>query len=221
MRTSSACAVLLMLGLPLAAHGQEPQVVPVPPSGPQSAAWRMRMDDPSGSVDRVHLEPAEDGAHISTRAAAIFWRPADTASGTFTARATFHARAGSSRREGYGLLVGGRDLAGPDQAYLYFLVRGDGSWLVKRRTGAETGTLSGGWQHSEAVAEAGEGGEVSHALAVSVGAESVLFLVDGRRVGSVSRDAAGPTDGIVGLRVNHRLDVEVTGPGVRPEGASQ
>jgi len=221
MRTTCACAALLVLAVPVAVRGQEPRVVPVIPPGPQSAAWRMRMDDASGSVDRVRLEPAGNGAHISTQAAAIFWRPADTASGTYEARATFRARPGSSRREGYGLLVGGRDLAGPDQVYLYFLVRGDGSWLVKRRAGAGTSAVSGGWQLSEAVAAAGEGGEVTHELVVSVGAESVLFVIDGRRVASVPRASAGATDGIVGLRVNHRLDVDVSGPSVRREDTNE
>src|SRR6266851_4294789 len=49
--------------------------------------------------------------------------------------ATFTQTKAPRHPEGYGLLFGGRDLAGAAQRYTYFLVRGDGTFLVKRRNG--------------------------------------------------------------------------------------
>lgn len=200
----------LLSAVPAALVGQQPAAVPVPSDAPEASAWRARLDDPSASITGVRFEPASDGAHVTTRVAAIFWRPADSASGAFDVRATFQPLPASAPREGYGLLVGGRDLGGADQDYLYFLVRGDGRFLVKHRAGDETHDLLGGWQASDAVRAADEQGRAANALEVRVDADSVRFLVNGKRVAGLARAHGLRTDGLVGLRVNHRLDVRVT-----------
>ncbi len=196
--------------LPAAALAQQPAAVPVPPSAPESTAWRARLDDPGASIAGVRFEPAAGGAHVTTRTAAIFWRPADSASGSFAVRATFRQLRAPPRPEGYGLLVGGRDLGGADQGYLYFLVRGDGRFLVKRRSGDETASPLGGWRAAKAVRAAASDGTATNALEIRVGRDSVRFVVNGTRVAGLARDDGTRTDGLVGLRVNHRLDVRVT-----------
>jgi len=210
MRPSAAVLATALLVAPLAGRAQEPEVVPVPPSAPESSSWRARLDDPAASIAKVRFTPEDGGARISAGVAAVFWRPADSVSSPFAVRAVFTELPASSRREGYGLLVGGRDLAGPDQAYTYFLVRGDGSWLVKRRSGARTEDLSGGWQASDALHGASEGGAVSNALAVEVTADSVRCVANGRRLAAYARRPGLAAQGIAGLRVNHRLEVRVT-----------
>jgi hypothetical protein len=105
--------------------------------------------------------------------------------------------------------VGGRDLGGADQDYLYFLVRGDGRFLVKHRAGGETHDLLGGWQASEAVRAADADGTATNTLEVRADADSVHFLVNGTRVAGLARGHGMRTDGIVGLRINHHLDVRV------------
>lgn len=203
-------AAWLLSAVPASLMAQQPAAIPVPSDAPESSAWRARLDDPSASITGVRLEPEADGAHVATRVAAIFWRPADSASGAFDARATFQSLRSSAPREGYGLLVGGRDLGGSDQDYLYFLVRGDGHFLVKHRAGDETHDLLGGWQASDAVHAADAQGRATNALEVRVGPDSVGFVVNGRRVAGLARTHGLRTDGIVGLRVNHHLDVRVT-----------
>jgi hypothetical protein len=202
-------AVGLLSAVPVAVLAQQPAAVPVPPDASGSTAWRARLDDPSASIQGVRFEPAADGAHVTTRIAAIFWRPADSASGAFAARATFAQLRAPSHPEGYGLLVGGRDLGGADQDYLYFLVRGDGRFLVKHRAGGETHDLLGGWKASEAVRAADADGKAANALEIRADADSVRFLVNGTRVAGLARAHELRTDGIVGLRINHHLDVRV------------
>ncbi len=41
----------------------------------------------------------------------------------------------------YGLFVGGQDLEGDDQKYLYFLIRRSGEFLIKTRAGDETSVV--------------------------------------------------------------------------------
>jgi hypothetical protein len=51
--------------------------------------------------------------------------------------ATFTQTKPSAHAEGYGLFFGGKSLEGKDQQYTYFLIRQDGSYLIKRRGGGE------------------------------------------------------------------------------------
>jgi hypothetical protein len=57
--------------------------------------------------------------------------------------------------------------------------------------------------------ERGEGATAKNVIAVEVGAADVVFLVNGQEVTRLGR-ADVATDGIVGLRVNHLLNVHVT-----------
>ena len=56
----------------------------------------------------------------------------------------------------------------------------------------------------------------NNVLAVEVGAQSVDFFVNGAKVATVPR-AGLATDGIVGLRVNHALNVHVSAITVTPK----
>ncbi|GIV62341.1 hypothetical protein GQ464_018355 [Rhodocaloribacter litoris] len=170
--------------------------------------WQARLDRARASLDQVRFVETEAGYHITLGPAAIFYRPEDTASGSYTARATFVLNKPSAHPEAYGLFVGGRDLNGPGQDYLYFLVRQNGQYLVKHRAGAETHTLVD-WTPHEAVRVPGERGTSENTLAVRATPERVAFLVNGVEVTALDRVPMLNTDGIAGLRVNHNLDVTV------------
>ena len=108
--------------------------------------------------------------------------------------------------EAYGIFVGGRDLEGAEQSYVYFLVRGDGSYLIKRRTGATTANISEGWTAHEAVTKADDAGKATDRLEILVQNGRATFSVNGTAVYSTEVGALG---GIAGLRVNHNLDVHI------------
>jgi hypothetical protein len=114
----------------------------------------------------------------------------------------------SSHPEAYGIFVGGKDLEGAGQSYVYFLLRTDGKYLVKQRTGATTKEVVPPTA-SPAVKpyEAGKS-SVPNTLAVAAGAQTVDFLINGTKVASRPR-AELPVDGIVGLRANHQINIHV------------
>ena len=112
-------------------------------------------------------------------------------------------------REGYGLFIGGQDLEGPNQTYTYFLVRGDGRYLVKHRNGPFARELSEGWQVSEAVRVTTSPGEdVTNELEIRLNNGRLGFSCNGELVTDMSISEAS-TQGVVGVRVNHNLSVRV------------
>jgi hypothetical protein len=128
---------------------------------------------------------------------------------------TFTQLAKGEHREGYGPFVGGADLDGEGQKYLYFLVRQDGRFLVKERIGVNTrGVVD--WTPHKAIRTFGEDGRMSNELAIAVDADSVRFLINDVEV--AKRPRAGiATDGVVGLRINHQLNVLVEKLAVTPK----
>jgi hypothetical protein len=117
-----------------------------------------------------------------------------------------------SRREAFGFFLGGSQLDGEGQRYTYFLIREGGQFLVKARDGREAPTLVE-WTDHDAVrsfADREEGeSSVQNVLAAEVRSEDVRFFVNGREVTRIARDGLS-VDGVVGLRVNHGLNLHVS-----------
>ncbi len=169
--------------------------------------WEARLDRSGMSMDAFAVMRVDDELHVRTaRSAGIAYRPGDRISGDYTVSATFEQVGIGSHAEAYGLFVGGTALQGDDVSYLYFLVRQNGQYLIKRRDGAGTSNVVG-WTSHDAVQEP-VGETVTNELAVRVAGGTVHFLVNGTEVHSVPASEV-PTDGIAGVRVNHRLDVHV------------
>jgi hypothetical protein len=114
----------------------------------------------------------------------------------------------------YGLVFGGSGLEGADQAYLYFEVAQDGTWLVKTRNGSATPTV-GVKTSSDLVKKPDETGKSINTLEVRVGADKVDFVVNGTVVHTEPKTGLlAKTDGIYGIRINHLLEVQVDNFGV-------
>lgn len=206
-------ALLLLLML-------APLQMPELKKGEFPAGWTVRADaaaDHAGhggaapSTADIAFVDMPPGWHVTTGPAAIFYKPQQTATGTYTLMAEIFQFDPGTRREGYGVLMGGRDLAGAGQAYTYFLIRRSGEFLIKRRTGATTTTVKD-WTASPAIRKfddrAAEERSVKNVLSVQVTPATTAFLVNGTEVARVpTRDV--DTAGIVGLRVNHQLNLHV------------
>ena len=174
---------------------------------------------PAGYVGRTDREGAAiDGAkyvanggrwEVTTGPAHIVYAAKDSASGAYTASASFDQLQAPAHPEAYGIFIGGRNLDQPSQRYTYFLVRGTGEYLVKVRDGATTKNVAE-WKASDAVPKADASGKGSYRLTAQVTADSVRFSVNDKPVATVAK-ATVPTDGIAGLRINHNLHV-ATGP---------
>ena len=185
--------MLLLLAAPLAAQG--------PPG------WKFRTDDPKAKMDNWEFSEMKPGFHVTTGPAAIFWNPANTASGNFTVDAEiFFFRQGSRDTEAYGILLGGKDLDGAAD-YVYFMLRNDGKYLVKHRAGnGDTHVITDWTQNTAVTMHMGSEGTVKNVINVAAVSDSVRFSVNGKHVASYPRNHMN-ADGIVGIRVNHGLNL--------------
>ncbi|NIP80066.1 MAG: hypothetical protein GWM90_12930 [Gemmatimonadetes bacterium] len=216
-RIIAALAALPLVATALPASAQDPGDHTPADHGAMATAegmpdgWRMRFDRSGAGPDMVDFRVMEPGWHMTTgrAGAGIYWQPDMTAAGEYSVRTTIHLFDPASHAEAFGLFIGGTALDAEDQSYVYFLVRQTGEYLVKRRAGAETANVVG-WTGHEAVPEAtpGEEGSTQYDLEVRVGGDAVDFLVQGEVVHSLPRSEVA-TEGIVGLRINHMLDVHV------------
>lgn len=189
----------------------DPDIAPAGESTGLPAGYAVRLDSEDAAAADFHVEEEASGMMVRTGPAGVLYDASDVpAEGDYTVSATFtEVGAPANHREAYGLIIGGSDLEGPAQSYTYFLVRGDGRYLVKQRDGAETSNVTDGWQDSEAVvAGEQEGADVTNALSINVRGDQVHFSVNGTEVATfpaADLDVAG----IAGVRVNHNLNVRV------------
>ena len=181
--------------------------------------WKQRVDrstsasdpDAAGAIKFVTLG---SGFHATNPQAAVYWNPANTASGVYTLKGTFTQMVKSGHTNYYGLVFGGSAIEGPEQSYLYFVVAQDGTWLIKRRDGAGTSNVSAKTP-SDAVKKPDASGKSTNALEVRAGADKIDFVVNGVVVNTQPKSGAtAKTDGIYGIRINHLLEVQVDGFGV-------
>ena len=211
MRSSlSAAALLAALSLPLAAQEHAPDPDHAQQGGTVPAGWTVRAD--KGDASGAKIQTMGKGLHVTTGPAIILYRANTDGSGPFHTLATFTQTKPSKHPEGYGLFVGGKGLDGAARQYVYFLVRQDGSYLIKRRDGEQTSDVSKGWVQSAAVKQPEAKGSATNLLEVDNKRDPTLvaFLVNGQEV--YATDAKGMAlDGIVGIRTNHNLDVHIEG----------
>ena len=178
--------------------------------------WKMRVDrstsasDPDAPGD-IKFVTMDSGFHATNPQAAVYWNPANSATGTYTVKGTFTLMKPSGHNNYYGLIFGGSGLEGAEQSYSYFVIAQNGSWLIKNRNGDATSTISPKTPN-EAVKKPGSDGKSTNALEVRVGADKVDFVVNGEVVHSEPKAGAlAKTDGIYGIRVNHLLEVQIDG----------
>ncbi|HYL36110.1 MAG TPA: hypothetical protein VEV17_09385 [Bryobacteraceae bacterium] len=184
------------------------------------ANWKVRPDrsltaldpDAAGAIKFVTMGT---GFHATNPQAAVYWNPANSATGAYTLKGAFTLMRPSGHTNYYGLVFGGRDLDGAQQKYTYFVVAQDGTWLVKRRDGSSTSELAGRMANA-AVKKPDAGGKSTNALEVRAGADKIDFAVNGVVVHSMPK-AGVNTDGIYGIRINHLLEVHIDGFGVSPQ----
>jgi hypothetical protein len=206
--------VALAAAPPLAGQANKPAKSAADPDrsvaggGDIPRGWSVRTDAKGKEAD-VRFAIMDPGWHITLGPAALFYRPADRADGPFTATAVISQTTAPKHPEGYGIFVGGQSLeADPQQKYTYFLIRGDGKYLIKKRDGANVTNLISAWTAHPAIAKQGPTGEATNRLEVALDKSRLVFRVNGKEVYSADPRLID-TKGIAGLRVNHNLDVHI------------
>lgn len=209
MRMISVLA-LAACAAPLAAQGN--------PADPDKAAagggnvpsgWSYRLDRVDAKLADVKFEPMGGGFHFTTGPAGIYWRDSDAATGGFHAVATFTQTKAPTHPEAYGVFFAGKDLSTPTASYTYFLVRGNGMYSIW--TGGAAGSKSTPvvpWTANAAVAKQDSTtGKATNKLEISSDGKKLTFKVNGSTV----HEMEAPGAGIVGIRMNHNLDVHIDG----------
>ena len=179
------------------------------------AGWQARLDKASARITDLSFSSTGSGFRATSGPAAIFYHPRYKATGAYEIGATFAQAKAPEHPEAYGLFFGGTDLNGPNQAYFYFLVRGDGQYSIRHRAGNDVHTLVD-WTASPAVKSADASGRASNVVRVLVEAQNVRFLINEQEVKQFPRTQLDKTDGQAGIRVNHNLDVAIDGFLLKP-----
>jgi hypothetical protein len=176
--------------------------------------WKVRIDrstnaqDPDNTPNLI-FKAMGKGLHVKGGPAGTFWNPATTATGNYTLKATFNLQEPSNHTNYYGLVFGGSNLDAPTQAYVYFVIAQNGMFQVRQRQG-EAVTDVVRRATNAAVRQPGADGKSSNTLEVRVAGDTVSYAVNGTVVHSGPKGAL-KTDGLVGVRVNHMMDVQFEG----------
>ena len=205
-RAVTAAALTLLVAAPLCAQSKSDPDKKVDGGG-LPAGWSARTDRPNSQYAAFSV--MGDGLHVTSGSAAIYWKTAETVSGPFKASATFTQMKAPSHPEAYGIFFMGKNLQTPEQNYAYVLVRGDGKVMVKHRAGADVHTIMD-WTENAAVHKQDAAGKATNTITVDASkSDSVRAYVNGTQVAAFAANHLGATDGVVGLRVNHNLDVHI------------
>lgn len=190
--------------------------------------WMGRIDANEaargGKLEDAKLISEGEALHVTTGPAVAYWHPSNTATGSYTVKATFREPAYMSLNNHphpYGIFIGGKDMGTEQQSYLYCAAYGNGNFIV-RGFNPHPFQLNGRrGEANEAVNKApGQGQPVTQEIAISVKPDQVQCLINGTVVGSYPRtDVIGEgklasTDGIYGIRFGHNTEAIVTGLGI-------
>lgn len=182
---------------------------PTAGQGVEVPGWWARQDDPKEPRTGLSFTAMGGGFHAVTGPNINFWDPQQTAKGEYTVKATLTVTKPPSHPVAYGLFIGGANLSEDTQKYSYFVIREDGQFLIRKRSGAAASNVAGDWAAHPAVLGRAAGGQKNE-LSITVGGGRVSFMANGKEVASHPASAID-TDGVVGLRIGHGLDVQIDG----------
>lgn len=191
-------------------------------TGQLPPGWMVRFDPvgpnctPLKTTD-VNFVTMGAGMHVTSGPAGIYYNPANTTTGDFSVSATFANRT-TAGHEAFGVFIGGQNLQDSTQRYLYFVLKpASGEILISQRTSNARPTALDALRADVAVVkEPNGGGAATNKITIRVSKDSVLFLANDRRVRSLAKSQLNgmSTDGIVGIRVNHNLNLHIDGFGI-------
>jgi hypothetical protein len=215
-----ALAASSLAASPLAAQTKEKDPDHKVGGGSLPAGWTGRTDRENTQLSDAKFAAAGAGYRVTSGPAAIYWRNTDNVTGPFVATATFSQLTAPAHPEAYGIIFMGKRLVSPQQDYAYMLVRGDGKVMVKHRAGNDVHTIID-WTANAAVKKQDASGKATNTLTVDAsGADSVRMLVNGAPIAAIPIAHLGSANGVVGLRVNHNLDVQVDRFTITPKKAA-
>ena len=218
LRWSVACLLaVLILAAPAAAPAQRivnPAISakPGPNEGRRPTGWLVRSDSTAAGSNRdsVHLVYRGRGYHLASGPASVVWTPKNVARGTFILESImFSGRSGSTFPEGFGVFLGGRNMATPRAQYTEFLVRNDGFYAVLQHVGSRIVKLKD-WTPVAGITQhkGGRDESVRNTFRVIVDDKSVQLVVNRTLVTSFLRSTFQP-DGEYGVHIGAKQLIQV------------
>jgi hypothetical protein len=195
-------------GAPGGGRGAAPR--PIAGNGIEVGGWWARLDNPKEPRTALKFATMGTGLHATTGPNVILYDPQEDWEGPYTTKAALTMTKPASHQVAYGLFVGGQDLDTDKQRYTYFVVRQDGKYLIRKRTGATTTDVAGDWADHAAIQKPNAQGSQANELAIQVGRDTVTFMANGQTVATQPAKAVDVI-GISGLRIGHGLDVHIEG----------
>ena len=173
--------------------------------------WYYRLDHTFAGKKDFSFQKTGYGYFFKADAmgAGIYYDPNNIETGSYQITAKFDQVQKTHHAEAYGLFFGGKNLQASNQSYIYFLVRQDGDYLIKRRTSASTSLLVG-WTRNTAVNKMDKQGETVNTLSIKVQGDNVDFICNGKVLKTLSRSNMMSSEGIVGFRLNHHLHLKIS-----------
>jgi hypothetical protein len=226
MRLAHASALAAAIALLIPAVNAAPQAQDpdrkVAGGGITVPGWMGAIDaaaaSKGGTINDSKFAAMGNDLHLTIGPAAVYWNPKNTATGNYTVSATFkELKPGmGGHPHPVGLFVGGSSLDTDKKTAMYCTVNSAGAVLVRGFNGGTVFTLTtgrGGASPNDAVAKPAADGTVTNTVALTVKDGTVECLVNGKSVGSYTKDQhkLASTDGIYGIRVSHNMEVMVSG----------
>ena len=108
----------------------------------------------------------EPGYHLTLGPATILYRDQDRANGPVSHAGHLPPDEEAGARRRVRPLLRRGNLTGAGQKYIYFLVRDDGKYLIKRREGENTSEITKGWTASSAIKKGDPQGRATNLLEI-------------------------------------------------------
>src|SRR5262245_17134681 len=157
------------------------------------AGWTGAVDTQSAaqgrSIKDSKFDKQGDGFHLLIGPAAVYWNPANTASGDYTVKATFNEpkMAPSNHPHPMGMFIGGSRLGTPQQSFMYCTAYRDGSFIVRRFNGNSVTQVVRKSPNAAVKKAAGPEDPVTQDVAWQVKGGKVDCLINGTSVASFDK----------------------------------
>jgi hypothetical protein len=169
------------------------------------------------TIKDAKFAPEGNGFRVITGPAALYWNPANTATGDYSVKATFtEPKQTYNHPHPFGVFIGGSNLDTAPNA-LYCTAYRNGNFIVRGfSAGKPWGPVRKPMPHDAVKKAASADGEVVQEVAINVRGDKVECVINGATVWSGTKaDVVGDgklpsTDGIAGIRVSHNSEAVVT-----------
>ena len=181
--------------------------------------WMVKFDASAGTAPAtaVSFETMAGGYHVKSGPAAVYYNTKEVGSGVYSIEATFK-QTRSMEHEAFGLIIGGHNMQDSTQNYLYFVIKpSNGVMLIAHRKGWAARTKAIVPENTTtpeaAINRDAADGSATNTLLIHVAKDTVHFAINGKVVKAIAKsDLDGATtDGQTGLRINHNMDLHISG----------